>query len=74
MVAAKLLRYYETVIQPTSAENVQCNPVMKNFEFHWNAFEGKKWRDESEVPKINNAFPVIKWTEAFTDHTHRNIG
>jgi hypothetical protein len=30
--------------------------------------------DGQEVPKITKALPIIKWTEAMLDYTHRVIG
>ena len=37
VVAAQLLRYYETVGRPTYAANIQWNPEIKNFEVQWKA-------------------------------------
>jgi hypothetical protein len=40
----------------------------------WKALEDKKRAEEPEVPKITNALPIIKWTEAFRDYLHGMIG
>ena len=40
----------------------------------WNrSLDENKKRDESKVPNIMKAFPIIKRTEYFTAYTHRNI-
>jgi hypothetical protein len=73
--APKLVRYYDTVGRNTTAGNLQWTPVMKNFSEQWKAMEDKKKSgDEPEIPKINKALPVIKWTEAFRDYLHQSIG
>ena len=74
IVAAKLLKYYETVGRPLMAANIQWTSVMKNFDDQKKALENKMKADEPDVPKISKALPVIKWTEAFKDYLHRIIG
>jgi hypothetical protein len=59
IVACKLVRYYETVGRRHTAENLQWNTVMKNFEIQWKALMDKKSR---------------KWNEAFCDILHRCVG
>jgi hypothetical protein len=72
--ATKLVRYYDTIGRNTTAGNLQWTPVMKNFSEQWQSLQDKKGGDEPEVPKITKALPIIKWTEAYTDYTHRVIG
>ena len=74
IVAAKLIKYYETVGRPLTADNIQWTSVMKNFDDQKKALENKVKNDEPDVPKISKALPVIKWTEAFKDYLHRIIG
>ncbi len=73
-VAAKCVRFYDTVGRALTAGNLQWAPVMKNFFEQWKALEEKKGNDEPDVPKITKALPIIKWTEAFMDYCHRVIG
>jgi hypothetical protein len=37
-------------------------------------FGGQESGDKPEVPKTTKALPVVKWTEAFRDHSHQAIG
>ena len=60
VVSIRLISYYEIVVLPTSAANVQWNPVMKNFKVHWKAPKEKKNRYESEVSNTTKALPIIK--------------
>ena len=73
-VAAKLMKYYETVGQPLTAANIQWTNVVKNFGEKNKALKDKVKADESDVPKISKALPVIKWAEAFKDYLNRTIG
>ena len=55
VVAAELLYYYETVCRPTSAENFQWNPVMKNFELQWNSLDLlQSWLGNKLTERITN--------------------
>jgi hypothetical protein len=74
ITATELVRYYDTVGRNTTAGNLQWTSVMKHFSEQWKALKDKKGGDEPEVPKITKALPIIKWTEAFVDYTHRVIG
>ena len=47
---------------------------MKNFEMQWMALRERKKDDDPEVPKINKAHPIVKWTEAFQYFLHWIIG
>jgi hypothetical protein len=72
--ATKLLLFYDTVGRAVTAANLQWTPGMKNFSEQWKALEDKKGGDETDVPMISKALPIIKWTEAFRDYLHRIIG
>ena len=74
IIATELVRYYDTVGRNITAGNIQWFPVMKNFSEQYGALKDKKGSDEPEVPKITKSLPIIKWTEAFRDYTHRVIG
>ena len=73
-VACDLIRYYQTVGRDLTAENIQWNQVMSNFEIQWKALKARKDEDDPGVPKITKALPIIKWTEAFQDFLNRVIG
>ena len=74
LVATKLVKFYNTVGRTLSAENMQWNHVMRNFEEQWKALEDRKSEDAPDTPLISKDLPVIKWVEAFRDHLHRCIG
>jgi hypothetical protein len=74
IIATKIIRYYDTVALNTTAGNLQWTPVMKHFSEQWKALTDKRGGDETEVPKITKALPIIKWTESFADYAHRVIG
>jgi hypothetical protein len=74
IVATHLVRYYQTVGRPLSAENMAWNTTMKNFKPSWEALIHKSNKDAPETPKSSKALTVIKWTSAFSDHLHRVFG
>ena len=69
-----IAKYYETVSRDLTPDNMQWNPVIKNFMVHWKALENRKKEDVPEVPKISKTLPVMKWAEAFPDFLQRVIG
>ena len=73
-MAWDLIRYYQTVGRDLTAANIQWNQVMSNFEIQLKALKDRKEEDDPDVPKINKALPIIKWTEAFQDFLNRVIG
>ena len=73
-MACALIMYYQTVGRDLTATNIQWNQVMSNFEIQWKALKDRKNEDDPDVPKITEAFPIIKWTEAFQDFLNRVIG
>ena len=74
LVGCDLVRYYEMVGRPLTANNIQWNTVMKNFDIQWKALKDRKDEDEPDVPRITKALPILKWTEAFQDYLGRIIG
>ena len=73
-VACDLVRFYQTVGRDLTATNIQWNQVMSNFEIQWKTLKDRRDEDDSDVPKITKALPIIKWTEAFQDFLNRVIG
>ena len=74
LAACDLVRYYDTVGREVTPQNIRWDPVIKNFSEQWKALIKRKSDDDPEVPKISKTLSVIKWTEAFADYLHRNIG
>ena len=73
-VACNLVRFYETIGRPLTASNISWNPIMSRFGEIWKSIKEKRQEDEPSTPTINKSLPVMKWTEAFSDHLHRCIG
>jgi hypothetical protein len=72
--ACDIVRYYEATGRALSPDNITWNTVIKNFAEQWKALKDRKSEDAPEVPKITQALPIIKWTEAFADYLHSVIG
>jgi hypothetical protein len=53
---------------------MQWTTVVKNFAEQWKALQDRKSGETPDVPKITKALPVIKWTQAFANFLHREIG
>ena len=73
-VATNLVKYYNDTGRELTAENLQWNHVMKNFEVQWNALLYKKNARPPDVPKINETLPGIEWMEAFKIFLSRVVG
>ena len=73
-VACQLIRFYEMIDRPLTATNLRWNPVMRRFKEIWEAIELRKKADGPDTPVISKALPIMRWTEAFTDHLHRCVG
>ena len=58
-MAAKIIKYYETVGLPLTEANMKWINVVKNFDEKKKAPEDKVKADEPDVPKISKALPVI---------------
>jgi hypothetical protein len=74
LAACNLVRYYVMIDRALTPQNMQWDPVMKNFIESWKALKDRKDGESPEVPKISKTLAIIKWTEAFTDFLHRKIG
>ena len=73
-VAANIIRYYDAIGRPTSAANMQWNPVLRSFKEHWEALEERKDGDSPAVPKVTRGLSIVKWSESFYDYLSRTIG
>jgi hypothetical protein len=47
---------------------------MSRHREQWKALQDRKSGETPDVRKITKALPVIKWTQAFADFLHREIG
>ena len=48
--------------------------VLQDFREQWKALEIKSQEDDSSVPHITKALPIVKWTESFEDFLHQVVG
>ena len=64
-VACNMIRFYKTVGRPLAAVNIAWAPVMRRFGEIWKSLVKRKEQDGPEVPLINKALPVMRWTESF---------
>ena len=76
MVAADLVRFYDTIGRDPTANCLRWEPVMRNFGQQWKASKEAKEETQPDVPTIGNksSLSVIRWIEAFRDHTLRCYG
>ena len=58
--ACDIIRFYQTIGRPLTAGNIQYNPVIRNFAQQWKALKDQKENDDTEVPKVTKALPIIK--------------
>ena len=48
--------------------------MIKTFTEHWKSLTARKDVTNPEVPKISKTLHIMKWTEDFSDFSHRVIG
>ena len=48
--------------------------MTRNFKDQWKALKSHRKDEEVEVPKTIKAFPVMKWSKAFTYFLHWVVG
>ena len=72
--ACHMVRYYNAVNRPLTAQNMKWNPTGKNFELQWKALNQVKDEDDPDVPKISKSLPIMKWKDAFVDMLGRVVG
>ena len=56
-----------------TAPNIQWNRFMQNFKEQFKALKDKNLADNTDIPIISKAIPIIKWTKAMLDLLHRVI-
>ena len=69
-IAAKAVRYYQTVDRTLTAGNMRWATTLKVFEHHITALESKAAKDTSDVPKVSRSLPIGKWSETFSLFLH----
>ena len=72
--ACHMVRYYNAVDRPLTAQNMKWNPTGRNFELQWKALNQVKDEDDPDVPKISKSLPIMKWKDAFVDMLGRVVG
>ena len=73
-VAAKAVRYYESIGRPTTAANMHYTNTLRNFELQWNSLEEKIDADEPDVPKVTRNLAITRWSESFVDFLNQVYG
>jgi hypothetical protein len=74
LAATDLVKYNDMVGRSLTAENLQCERIIRNFKEQYKAWKDKKGADSPDVPKITKALPIIKWNESMLDYLHQIIG
>ena len=69
-VAAKAVRYYETVGREITPVNMRWTSTLSVFAHHVKAIEANCDRDTPEPPKITRNIPISKWEESFSLFLH----
>jgi hypothetical protein len=72
--AAKLVKFCNAIGRDLTAQNIRWNPIIDDFIQQWTALERRGKEELKEVPKISKALPILKWTEAMSDHFNRVVG
>ena len=73
-IAAKLVRYYDTVDCDITLSNMEWYQTVNNIQVQWKALDYKKNKDKPDIPAIKKTLPVIKWTKEFRDYLHHHVG
>ena len=73
-VAAKAIRYYQSIDRATTSGNMHFTNVLRNFELQWNSLEDKVEADAPDVPKITRNLAVTRWSESFVDFLNQSYG
>jgi hypothetical protein len=73
MEAGELMRFFNTIGCELTPGNIRYDPIIEDFTTRLKALKSRKDDDSPDLPKINKALPVIKWTEAFDDFLSRAI-
>ena len=71
IAACDFMRYYETVGRSLSVANIRWSPVIRSFKDQWKALNSHRKDEEVKVPEISKVFPVMKWSEVFTEFLYR---
>ena len=73
-VAAKAVRYYNSIGRPLTPANMHYSNCLKNFEVQWKSLKEKMDKDEPDVPKVTRSLAVTKWSESFVDSLNQVYG
>ena len=74
-VAAQAVRFYISIGQPITVDNINWSPVLKNFEKQWATMDKAISEAYPPTPPITKASPFMKWMLTFAqDHLSGCIG
>ena len=72
--ACDILRHYTAVGPDVSVTDTRENPMIRNFKNQQKALKDRSKDEDFKVRKRSKEFPVMKWSEVFTDFLHRVLG
>ena len=72
--ASNLVRFYKTVGRSIIKIIIQWDPIIKNFKQEWDILVNRNGEVVTDLPKISNVIPIIKWTRYFADFLYRAVG
>lgn len=73
-IAAKAIRYYQSVQRATDSSNMHYVRVLSKFELQWEAIIAKGKEDEPDVPKVTKNLAITRWSESFNDFMNQVYG
>ena len=74
-VAAKSVKYYNSIDCPLTANIMAWDKRLKNFKMEWESLqEMKKGNDDSSLPIISKTLPIEKWFEAHKTYCTTYVG
>ena len=71
--AMEMMKHYETANHKPTADQLRCDPVIKNFKLEFDALKDRKKKDVS-APLASKKLDVVRWTEIFLDSLCRIVG
>ena len=73
-VAAVAVEYYLATGRALTAQMVQWETQLKNFEVQWKSITSMSKNDSLELPKMSKTVGIVKWIEAYESYASQKIG
>ena len=73
-VAAIAVEYYAATDRALTAQAMQWDSTLKNFEEQWKAIQDAKDSDKADVPMMSKTVGIVKWIEAYENYSKNCIG